>query len=41
MYIVNKGVEYEEMEITSVGNDDMEEDFMSIGEIRKSGGGKA
>jgi hypothetical protein len=51
-YIVNKGVEYEEMEITSVGDDeyeednvddddDMEEDFMSIGEIRKSGGGKA
>jgi hypothetical protein len=53
-YIVNKGVEYEEleMEITSVGDDeyeednvddeddDMEVDFMSI-EVRKSGGGKA
>jgi hypothetical protein len=51
IYIMNKAAENEEMEITSDEDveyddddnvdDDMEVDFMSIGEIRKSGGGKA
>jgi hypothetical protein len=53
IHIMNKGAEYEKMEITNVEDgeyegdnvddedDDMEDDFTSIGEIRKSGGGKA
>jgi hypothetical protein len=52
-YVMSKAAEYEEMEITSGEDveyeednvdddeDDMEDDFTTIGEIRKSGGGKA
>jgi precorrin-3B methylase len=42
--IMNRAEQNEEMEITSdedVEDDDMEVDFMSIGEKRKGGGGRA